>query len=376
MNRRAIAAAAVAVVLLAGVTACGEDPANAPDPDTRTADPDRQPSDGPTSGSGPAYSAPVEASDVVTGLTSPWGLVVFSDGSALVSERDTGDIVLLPAGDPGAAEVVGSVPEAEPDGEAGLLGLATSPEEDRVLVYYSTANDNRIVSMSWDGATLGEPQLIFDGIPGGAGYHQGGRLAVGPDDLLYVSTGDNGEPDLAQDRTSLAGKILRLTLEGEPAPDNPFGTAVFSYGHRNVQGLAFDDEQRLWASEFGSDEFDELNLIEAGSNYGWPLVEGSGENSDFVNPKAVWRTEDASPSGLAYWQGSLWMAALRGERLWEIPVDGTEVADPVGRLAGEYGRLRTVVTLPDDSGLWVATSNTDGRGEVRDGDDRVLRVSR
>lgn len=375
MLHRAVTAV-VAVLLLTGLSACGEDPDNAPDPGTRTADPDREPSDAPESGSPEAGVGPVQASDVVTGLTSPWGIVVFSDGSALVSERDTGDIVLLPAGDPAAAEVVGSVPEAEPEGEAGLLGLATSPEEDQVLAYYSTSDDNRIVSMSWDGSTLGAPEVIFEGIPGGAGYHQGGRMTVGPDDLLYVSTGDNGVPDLAQDRDSLAGKILRLTLEGSPAPGNPFGTAVFSYGHRNVQGLAFDDQRRLWASEFGSDEYDELNLIEAGSNYGWPLVEGTGADSDFVNPKAVWSTGDASPSGLAYWQGSLWMAALRGERLWEIPVEGTEVDDPVGRLTEEYGRLRTVVTLPDDDGLWVATSNTDGRGQVRDGDDRVLLVSR
>ena len=232
--------------------------------------------------------------------------------------------------------------------------------------------------MPWDGQSLGEPEVLLEGIPGGAGYHQGGALLVGPDDLLYVGTGDNGVPESAQDRASLSGKVLRLTLDGQPAPGNPFDDEVYSYGHRNVQGLAFDDEGRLWASEFGANAWDELNLVEAGADYGWPQVEGSGGGEGQTDPAVVWRTEDASPSGLAYWDGSLWMAALRGERLWEIPLgDGdAPVEQPVGHLAGELGRLRSVLALPGSDGLLLVTSNTDGRGEVRDGDDRALLLTR
>ena len=174
----------------------------------------------------------------------------------------------------------------------------------------------------------------------------------------------------------MGGKILRITTEGRPAPGNPFGDEVYSFGHRNVQGLAFDDEDRLWASEFGSQSWDELNLITEGGNYGWPLVEGSGQSDGMTNPKVVWRTSEASPSGLAYWQGQLWMAGLRGERLWEIPVDGAETGDPVAHFEGEHGRLRTVVVSSDGQYLLLTASDTDGRGNPVAGDDQLLRISR
>ena len=245
----------------------------------------------------------------------------------------------------------------------GCWAWPSPPDESRVFAYYTAAEDNRIVAMSWDGRSLGEPEVILDGIPK-AGIHDGGRIIVGPDGHLYVGTGDSGESQEAQDKSSLGGKILRLTVDGEPAPGNPFGDEVFSFGHRNVQGLAFDEEDRLWASEFGSQDWDELNLIEEGKNYGWPLVEGSGEGQGLTNPKVVWRTSEASPSGLAYWQGDLWMAGLRGERLWQIPVDGTDTGDPVAHFEGEYGRLRTVVVSSDGQSLLLTGSNTDGRGDV------------
>ncbi|HEV2928954.1 MAG TPA: PQQ-dependent sugar dehydrogenase, partial [Propionibacteriaceae bacterium] len=165
-------------------------------------------------------------------------------------------------------------------------------------------------------------------------------------------------------------------VPGTPAPGTPFGNAVFSFGHRNVQGLTFDEEDRLWASEFGSQEWDELNLVEEGKNYGWPLVEGSGEGDGLTNPKVIWRPDDASPSGLVHWQGDLWMAGLRGERLWQISVEGTETGDPVAHFEGEYGRLRTVVVSSDGQSLLLTSSNTDGRGDVTDGDDRLLQVRR
>ena len=162
------------------------------------------------------------------------------------------------------------------------------------------------------GARLGDPEVVLEGIPNGF-IHDGGRLAFGPDGMLYVSTGETGQAPLAQDRASLAGKILRITPDGDPAPGNPDPESpVWSWGHRNVQGLAFDDADRLWASEFGDSTWDELNRIEKGRNYGWPEVEGRGDREDFVDPQVVWETANASPSGLAFLDGHVWMAALRG----------------------------------------------------------------
>lgn len=375
VRRRAAApllAVGLTLGLALGLAGCGDDPepgdrANAPSETTRTAGPDDDVDAG-----GPAA---LESRTVTTGLTSPWGLSATSEEAVLLSERDTGRILRLdPAS--GEREELRTLPDVVPGGEAGLLGVALTPDESELLAYYTVEESSRIVSMPWDGESLGEPEVLLEGIPGGAGYHQGGALVVGPDDLLYVGTGDNGVPESAQDRGSLSGKVLRLTLDGQPAPGNPFDDEVYSYGHRNVQGLAFDDEGRLWASEFGANAWDELNLIEAGANYGWPQVEGSGGGEGLTDPVVVWRTEDASPSGLAYWDGSLWMAALRGERLWEIPLaEGADLVEqPVAHLAGELGRLRSVLALSD--ALLLVTSNTDGRGEVRDGDDRALLLTR
>ncbi|MBM7508306.1 glucose/arabinose dehydrogenase [Nocardioides salarius] len=367
-------AIALALVMGLALAGCGDDPepgerANAPSEATRTA--------GPGDDVDAGDPVALDSRTVTTGLTSPWGLSATSQEAVLLSERDTGRILRV---DPGSGErkELRALPDVVPGGEAGLLGLALTPDESALLAYYTVEESSRIVSMPWDGQSLGEPEVLLEGIPGGAGYHQGGALLVGPDDLLYVGTGDNGVPESAQDRGSLSGKVLRLTLDGQPAPGNPFDDEVYSYGHRNVQGLAFDDEGRLWASEFGANAWDELNLIEAGGDYGWPQVEGSGGGEGQTDPVVVWRTEDASPSGLAHWDGSLWMAALRGERLWEIPLgDGdAPVEQPVGHLAGELGRLRSVLALPGSDGLLLVTSNTDGRGEVRDGDDRALLLTR
>ena len=376
-SRAALAPApviALALVMGLGLAGCGDDPepgerANAPSEATRTAGPDDDVDAG--------DPAALESRTVTTGLTSPWGLSATSQEAVLLSERDTGRILRVDPGS-GEREELRTLPDVVPGGEAGLLGLALTPDESALLAYYTVEESSRIVSMPWDGQSLGEPEVLLEGIPGGAGYHQGGALLVGPDDLLYVGTGDNGVPESAQDRGSLSGKVLRLTLDGQPAPGNPFDDEVYSYGHRNVQGLAFDDEGRLWASEFGANAWDELNLVEAGADYGWPQVEGSGGGEGQTDPAVVWRTEDASPSGLAYWDGSLWMAALRGERLWEIPLgDGdAPVEQPFGHLAGELGRLRSVLALPGSDGLLLVTSNTDGRGEVRDGDDRALLLTR
>jgi len=361
----AVVPAVVPAVLLGAVvlTGCGsDDPDNRPNPSTTTASADT------------AETGPVEAAELATGLDSPWGLLPLDDGSLLVGSRNTGVISVLGAGDAELTEVRRIDVRAE--GESGLLGLASTRDEATVFAYFTTDHDSRVVAMSWDGATLGEPTVIVDGIPGGETFHQGGALALGPDDFLYVATGDNGAPGSAQDRDSLSGKVLRYDLDGTPATGNPFGTAVYSYGHRNVEGLTFDDDGRLWASEFGQNTWDEVNLVEAGSNYGWPEVEGTGGGDEYVDPVAVWRTEDASPSGITYWDGSLWMAALRGQTLWEIPVDTGPAQDPVPHLAGDYGRLRNVVVATGGDALWLATSNTDGRGEPATDDDRILALTR
>lgn len=275
------------------------------------------------------------------------------------------------------------MPGVAPGGEGGLLGLAVSPSfrgDHLVYAYFTTASDNRIARMSYDdtrhpGDQLGAPHTVLRSIPKGH-FHNGGRIAFGPDRMLYAPTGETGDKDLSQDKKSTAGKILRMTPDGAPARGNPDPrSVVYSYGHRNVEGLAWDSGKRLWASEFGEDTWDELNLIEPGRNYGWPAREGKGPTSGrYVNPVLQWKPADASPSGLAYAKGSLWMAALRGERLWRIPLNGAKpAAAPQAFFTGRHGRLRTV--LPADHGaLWLVTSNTDGRGQPRKGDDRILRV--
>ncbi len=330
---------------------------------------DGSPSQEPT-----ATGAPRVVRAIATGLQAPWGLDFLQNGDALVTERDTTRVLRIsPSGD---VRQVGELGIAEPVGEAGALGVALSPDfatDRRVFFYVTTAEDNRVVRTTLRGDALGELEPILTGIPKGP-VHDGGRLLFGPDGFLYVSTGEIGERELAQDRDSLAGKILRITADGEPAPGNPFGTAIWSWGHRNVQGLAFVEDQ-LYASEFGASSFDELNRIVAGENYGWPEVEGEGgTEAGFVDPEQVWGTDVASPSGLAAAAGHLWMASLRGQRLWRIAADTEAATDPAAFFIGDYGRMRTVATDPDGN-LWVTTSNRDGRGDPGPDDDQILLVS-
>ena len=377
-------AVATTLVALLALTACSSEgaptglgtPSPSPQPSTRTVEPETSPAPSPSAENrGPAK--PRVVGTVATRLVAPWGIAFLPDGSALVSERDTTKILAVPARG-GRVRTVGRMEQAEPVGEAGLLGLAVSPtydEDSFVYAYFSTAQDNRVVRMKYDGRRLGKPQVLLDGIPH-ASYHDGGRLQFGPDGYLYISTGEAGQTELAQDRSSLGGKILRVTPSGKPAPGNPVkGSPVWTMGHRNVQGLAFDDQDRLWASEFGANTWDELNRIEKARNYGWPLVEGKGDQDQYRNPFAQWRTSEASPSGLAYASGALWMASLRGQRLWRVPVreNGT-IGKPQAFFVGNYGRLRTVVVAPDGA-LWLSTSNRDGRGDPAAKDDRILRVA-
>ena len=187
--------------------------------------------------------------------------------------------------------------------------------------------------------------------------------------------GETGESGLAQQRDALNGKILRMNPDGSTPSDNPFGTLVWTWGHRNVQGLAWDRSGRLWATEFGQNTFDEINLIRKGRNYGWPEVEGKGDTQGgkFTNPLVTWPTSQASPSGAAIIGSTLYVGALQGQCVWRIPLHGARTGTPSRMLAGRYGRIRTVVEAPDGT-LWVATSNRDGRGSPRAGDDRIVAV--
>jgi len=385
VQRRAVTAVLAAATLLL-TAGCSSDEGGGGDESaspsgTRTPS-TSSPSERATAQAAPPAKGTVKVLRTVTeDLKSPWGLAPLPDGDLLVSSRDEGTITRVDT-ETGKKTELGEVPGVSPAGEGGLMGLALSPSfasDHMVYAYFTTESDNRIARMLYEeeksaGEQLGAPNTVFRGIPKGY-IHNGGRIAFGPDKMLYAGTGESGDTGLSQDKSSLGGKILRMTPEGEPAPGNPFpDSAVYSYGHRNVQGLAWDSEQRLFASEFGQDTWDELNQIAPGDNYGWPEAEGDSDDDAFHNPLAQWRTDDASPSGIAYAEGSIWMAGLKGQRLWRVPLDGTEAsADPQAFLEGEYGRLRTVVSAGGDK-LWLVTSATDGRGSPKDGDDRILEL--
>ncbi len=311
---------------------------------------------------------------VTTGLDIPWGVTFLPNGHALVGERDTFDIYrVTPAG---AKTRIGRVPGvATTGGEGGLLGLAVSPNfatDGLLYAYHTSSSDNRVVRMRVENDRLGAPEVILSGVPRNR-FHNGGRIIFGPDNLLYVATGDAQNGNNAQSRTSLGGKILRITPEGRAAAGNPFGNAVFSYGHRNVQGLWFDSRGRLWASEFGENDRDEVNQIRAGSNYGWPICEGSCGRGGFVDPVHEWPVAQASPSGLCIVGDTIFMASLRGTRLWRMEINGSDISNVKAYFVGTYGRLRTIILAPDGS-LWMTTSNRDSNGRPRSGDDRILRI--
>lgn len=361
MRIRATALAACVVAL----SACG----SADGGDTTTA----ASTSGPPATTGTATArAASSIGTVARGLDVPWSIAFLPSGDALVSER-SGRIVRISRGSHRVRPVM-RVPGVVAEGEGGLLGLAVSPgyARDRmVYAYLTTATDNRIVRFRLGG----RPTTVLSGLARGA-IHNGGRIAFGPDGKLYAGVGETGDTALAQDRSSQNGKILRMQPDGRVPADNPFpGSRVWSLGHRNVQGLAWDRAGRLWATEFGQNERDEVNLIRKGGNYGWPIVEGRGstDGGRFVNPLVTWPTSEASPSGAAIVGGRLYVAGLRGERLWEVPLNGARTGKPRALLSGRFGRLRAVAVAPDGA-LWVSTSNRDGRGQIRTGDDRILRV--
>ncbi|MFI7293234.1 PQQ-dependent sugar dehydrogenase [Streptomyces sp. NPDC050121] len=321
---------------------------------------------------------PSSIATVSTGWTIPWGTYWMPDGqSALVTERD--DFRVWKVTKDGTKTQVGTVPNAvTTNGEGGLLGVAVDPkwETNHYVYFMHTADEgNRVVRMTYSGSSLTGYTVLLQGIKKNR-YHNGGRLAFGPDGYLYVSTGEAQTPDLAQDKNSLNGKILRMTTDGKPAPGNPFGNYVYSLGHRNPQGLAFDRNGRLWEAEFGNSSKDELNLIKPGANYGWPTCEGACDVAGMTNPKKTWNVSEASPSGIAIVRNVVYMASLRGERLWRIPINGdTEnVGTATAYYVGTYGRLRTVTKVPGVDQLWLSTTNCDNNGGAADGSDKIFRL--
>src|SRR5215210_6734346 len=315
--------------------------------------------EGDTSNPGGASVERVEVSTLATDLEVPWSFAFLPGGDALVTERDSGKLLRVsPSGD---VREIQTLPEGG-SGEGGLLGVAVSPDyedDSYIYAYYTTEEDNRVVRFR-----MGEtPEPILTGIPVNT-YHDGGRIKFGPDGMLYVSTGDAGDAENSQDRNSLGGKILRIEPDGSIPPDNPFpDNPVYSYGHRNVEGLAWDARGQLYASEFGQNTWDEVNRVEAGENYGWPEVEGVGGGDRYIDPIATFSTSEASPSGAAIlrngaipqWEGDFFTASLRGQRLWRLKInEGSNVTEREALLQGEAGRLRHVAQAPDGS-LWVLT---------------------
>lgn len=363
--------AALPLLALLALTACSP-AATEPTPSATAPRPTpsataSEPAPTPTASAAPLPTTPETFAD---GLAAPWS-IVFAGDSVLVSERDSGRIVeIAPDGSTRDVATIGGVQHG---GEGGLLGLAL--HNSSLYVYSTAADGNRVEryllrggSGSW---SLSEPTTVIDGLPA-ANVHNAGRIAFGPDGKLYVPVGDAGDRPAAQDPDALNGKILRLEPDGSVPDDNPTpGSPVYSLGHRNVQGLAWDEQGRLFASEFGQNTWDELNIIEPGGNYGWPVVEGRAGRDGYVDPIAQWQTRQASPSGIAIIDGVVVIANLRGQVLRAVSADEpTRTAD---RYAGEYGRLRDV-TIGPDGAIWILTNNTDGRGDPRRDDDRILRV--
>lgn len=313
-------------------------------------------------------------------LEVPWEVSVLDEERFLVTER-TGDVVYFEENEQTTLRSFDDVYGGFM-GEGGLLGMALDPnfEENNFVYFYLTEDDgenveNLVVRMVFDSEdpSLTEEEILIDSIPSDR-IHNGGRIEFGPDEKLYITTGDAAEPELAQDIDSLAGKILRINRDGSIPEDNPLDDEIYSYGHRNPQGITWDSENRMWSTEHGDIGNDELNLIEAGSNYGWPVIEGDESYPEMEEPVIHSGSESTwAPSGAVYYNGSIFFAGLRGESLYEARLNGTEVVNLVRHFESDFGRLRGV-TLDYENNLYLTTSNTDGRGLERENNDRIIRI--
>lgn len=312
-------------------------------------------------------------------LEIPWALAFLPDRNIIFTERP-GRVRLIDSKQGLQEQPLLSIAEVAPAGEGGLLGLAVHPDfsKNRFIYLYYTYRAkgklaNKVVRYRINGKTLGDPKIILDRIPGES-IHDGGRIKFGPEGLLYITTGDAAQPELAQNKNSLAGKILRVTDEGEIPADNPFpDSPVYSFGHRNPQGLAWDDRERLWATEHGQNATDEVNLIEPGKNYGWSLIRGEEKAPGMESPIIQSGQETWAPSGAAFSKESLYFVGLRGQTLFELVTRGTGVTLR-RHLERKLGRLRDVVAGPDGF-LYILTNNRDGRGFPISDDDQIIRVN-
>ena len=321
---------------------------------------------------------------VAQNLDTPWSIAFLPNKSFLVTERK-GDVWLIDQNTNPSTALIANIENAKEIGEGGLLGITLHPNfENNNFVYlyytYSQAQDdtlNRVVRMTFKDQKLTDEKIIVDKIPG-ASNHNGGRIKFGPDNYLYISTGDAQNPSLAQNKNSLAGKILRVTDEGKPPSGNPFNNLVYSYGHRNVQGLSWDSNGNLWATEHGRSGalsgLDELNLIQIGKNYGWPDIEGSKKRPGMETARKNSGSTTWAPSGASFVKNSLFYGGLRGQSLYEAIIENGKVAEVKQHFDSEFGRIRDVVLGPDGF-LYITTSNRDGRGNPKAGDDKIIKVN-
>jgi glucose/arabinose dehydrogenase len=329
----------------------------------------------------------VEVDTVVSNLEVPWSMAFAADGRLFVTERP-GRVLIFNLST-SSSELALTLDDVYGQGEAGLLGLALAPDftaSRHVYIYYTAvvanAPVNRIVRYREVGGRLGERAVVLDGIPAGT-IHDGGRLRFGPDGMLYATAGDAANSGRAQDPASLAGKFLRIDRDGTTPRDNPFGSPVFSWGHRNPQGFDWHPATReIWATEHGNSGNDEINVVRSGVNYGWPTIEG-GQTFPNMEPPVTSFSPSIAPSGAAFYQGTrfpafagnLFAATLRGAHLLRLVVDGPSrrVTRQERLLDGTVGRLRDVVVGPDGY-IYISTNNRDGRGSPAAADDRILRL--
>src|SRR3989344_6142062 len=321
-------------------------------------------------------------STIATGLNIPWDIAFLPDDSLLITERP-GNLVQFKNSQKNSIKL----PRAVPKGEGGLLGITLHPQynTNHFLYLYMTTSGtaggstkNAVFRYNFENGALSDEKEIIRDIPG-AIYHDGGSMEFGPDGKLYITTGDATTAQIAQDKKSLGGKILRLNDDGSIPPDNPFSTEVWSYGHRNPQGLAWDNEGRLWETEHGrsgvTSGMDELNLIEKGKNYGWPDIEGDIVKAGMENPALHSGADDTwAPASAVYYKGSVFFGGLKGEALYEAVLDGVNVKELKTHFKNQFGRIRTVRLGPDNM-LYITTSNRDGRGNPIAEDDRVIRIN-
>ena len=317
------------------------------------------------------------ATSVAKELEIPWALDFLPNGSIVFTERP-GRVRFIDAQEGLLPEPLLTIDEVAHRGEGGLLGIAVHPDFAKnrfIYVYYTYQAGgnlaNKVVRFRKQDKTLLDEEIIVDNIPG-ATNHNGGRIKFGPDGLLYITTGDASASDLAQDKSSLAGKILCLKGDGTIPVNNPFpGSPVYSFGHRNPQGLAWDSQGRLWATEHGSRATDEVNLIEPGKNYGWPIIRGDEKAIGLESPVIHSGGETWAPSGITYLSGSLFFAGLRGQSLYELVIEPGVLRRHLNK---NFGRLRDVVIGPDNF-LYLLTSNRDGRGVPAADDDQIIRIN-